>query len=164
MMTSSSFATTVSMASDREIVISRVFDAPRELVWKATTEPRHVAQWWGPREMTLVVCDADVRTGGTWRYVQRGPDGQEFPFRGVYLEVLPPEKAIMTQNFDVEPYSASEMVITVTLEEIQGSKTELRTSMVFDSPEACSGALAMGMERGMRESWDRLAELLQKIS
>ena len=162
-MTSSSSATTVSIASDREIIISRIFDAPRELVWKATTEPRHVTQWWGPREMTLVVCDAEVRVGGSWRFVQRAPNGQEFPFRGVYLEVVPPEKVIMTQIFDVEPYSSSQVLVTVTLNETEGGKTELRSSMLFDTPEACSGAMAMGMERGMRESWERLAELLEYI-
>jgi uncharacterized protein YndB with AHSA1/START domain len=164
MMTSSSSATTILTLSDREIVASRIFDAPRELVWLATTEPRHVAHWWGPREMTLTVCEADVRPGGTWRYVQRGPDGQEYPFRGVYLEVVPPEKVVMTQIFDVEPYSRSELVVTVTLSELEGGRTKLSSALVFDSPEACQGAMAMGMERGMRESWDRLAELLPTIA
>jgi uncharacterized protein YndB with AHSA1/START domain len=83
-------ALTVTTPSDREIVMTRVFDAPRELVFKAYTDPSLIPQWWGPRGFTTTVDQMDVRPGGVWRFVQRGPDGSEYAFNGVYREIAPP--------------------------------------------------------------------------
>src|SRR5579872_6853405 len=82
----------------RELTITRVFDAPRALVFKAWTDPKHLAQWWGPHTFTNPVCELDVRTGGAFRIVMRGPDGAEHPARGVYGEVKPPERLVMILN------------------------------------------------------------------
>src|SRR5512145_922942 len=86
--------TTLTMPSDREILITRVFDAPRRLVFEAISKPEHVARWWGPRCMTMLSCEMDFRPGGAWRFVSRGPDGNEYGFRGVYREIEPPERIV----------------------------------------------------------------------
>lgn len=86
--------------SDCEIVITRIFNAPRELVFKAWTEPKHIEQWWGPKGFTTRVEQMDFRPGGTWRYVMCGPDGTEYPGNGVFKEVVPPERIVATDQFD----------------------------------------------------------------
>ena len=83
-------------AEDREFVITRVFDAPRSLVFKMWTDPKHMAHWWGPKGFTNPVCEMDVRPGGAWRIVMRGPDGGEHPAKGVYREVVAPGRLVMT--------------------------------------------------------------------
>jgi uncharacterized protein YndB with AHSA1/START domain len=85
---------------DRELVITRVFDAPRELVWKAWTDPKHIAQWWGPKGFTTRVEQMDFRPGGIWRYVMCSPDGTEYPVNGVFREVVPSERIVATDEFD----------------------------------------------------------------
>jgi uncharacterized protein YndB with AHSA1/START domain len=91
----------LTLPSDLEIVMTRVFNAPRELVWKALTGPEAIPQWWGPRYLTTVVDKMDVRVGGAWRYVQHDPDGNEHAFNGVYKELTPPERIVYT--FEYEP-------------------------------------------------------------
>src|SRR5262245_63539620 len=86
-------------ASDREIVITRVFDAPRDLVWKVWTQPEHVARWWGPRGFTTTVTELDLRVGGRSRYVMKGPDGAEYPVCGVFREIVPFERIVTTDEF-----------------------------------------------------------------
>lgn len=92
---------TLTMPSDPEIVLTRVFDPPRELVFETHSKPEHVAQWWGPRGTTLPVCEMDFRPGGAWRFVVRGPDGEDSPFKGVYREIVPPERLAQTFIYDV---------------------------------------------------------------
>src|SRR5688500_11928262 len=87
-------AATLTFPSDREMVITRLFNAPRKLVFEASTKPEHVRQWWGPRGTSLAVCEIDLRPGGKWRYVIRGADGQEFAFSGVYREIVAPERMV----------------------------------------------------------------------
>src|SRR3954462_9852969 len=96
-------ATTFTTPSDREIVITRVFDAPRRLVWEALTNPEHVPHWFGPRGWTLPVCQMDFRPGGAWRFVVHGPDGTDMGMRGVYQEITPPERLVSTESFDDYP-------------------------------------------------------------
>jgi len=146
--------------SDREITMTRVFDAPRELVFQAHIDPRHVPHWWGQRGSTTIVDTMDVRPGGAWRFVQRDADGTEYGFRGEYREVVPPERLVYTFEFEGMPGHI--LVETITFEELDG-KTRLTTTSVFTSVEDRDGMLESGMESGAIESWDRLAELLESL-
>jgi uncharacterized protein YndB with AHSA1/START domain len=153
-------ATTLTMPSDREIVITRVFDAPRRLVFEAISKPEHVTHWWGPRSMAMVSCEMDFRPGGAWRFVKRGPDGNDYGFRGVYREIEPPERIVQTFEFELMPGHVS--VETATLEE-QDGKTKLTVRCLYQSVEDRDGHYNSGMETGMKESHDRLAELLNAM-
>ena len=96
-------ALTVTMPSDREIVMTRVFDAPRRLVFEACTKPEHLLRWFGPHSCPLVECQVDLRVGGRWRYILRGPDGRNMGMRGVYREIAPYHRLISTESFDDYP-------------------------------------------------------------
>jgi uncharacterized protein YndB with AHSA1/START domain len=152
----------MTLPSDREILIERVFNAPRRLVFAALTKPEHVAQWYGPRTMTLTSCEIDLRVGGTWRYVLRDPAGNDFGFSGEYREVVPPERLVSTENFEGIP-PGHDYLVTVTLAEHEG-KTKLTSHLLYKSPEDRDGHIQSGMEPGMRESYDRLAELLATLA
>ena len=143
------------------IVMTRVFEAPRELVFEACSKCEHLEKWWGPRRFTQTVCEMDFRPGGAWRFVQRDTDGNEFAFRGEYREIVPPDRIVQTFEFAGMPGHAS--VETLTLVERDG-KTTLTATSVFDSVEDRDGVLQSGMEAGARETWDRLAELLKTIA
>lgn len=150
----------ITLPSDREIVMTRAFEAPRELVFEAWTRPEHVKRWWGGcNETSLPLCEIDLRVGGAYRYVMLGPDGERYPFKGVYREIVPPERLVHTFVFDVEPYSGSEAIITVTFEERDGM-TVMTETILHPSKEARDGHLQSGMEAGAASSLDRLAELL----
>ena len=161
MTTMSRNDTEITVTSDTEIEMTRTFDAPRELVYEACTQPRHMAQWWGPRGYTLPVCEMDVRTGGTYRFVQRGTDGSEHPFHGEFREVAPPSRLVMTQIYD--PFPQSQVVVTISFDDLGNGRTRLSEHMLFDSIESRDGMLQAGMEYGARESMDRLAEQLEVI-
>jgi len=151
---------TLTLPSDREIEVTRVFDAPRDLVWKAYTDPAAIPQWWGPRGHTTTVDKMDVRPGGAWRYVSRDANGNEYAFRGEYREVVPPERLVAT--FEFEPMPGHVSVETLTLVEREG-KTTLTNRSVFDSVEDRDGMMQSGMEAGLRETYDRLAEYLERL-
>lgn len=153
-------ATTLTLPTDREIAITRVFDAPRELVFDAWTSPEHVVRWWGPRRFTLPVCQIDLRPGGAWRHVLRGPDGKDYGFRGEYREILRPERLVYTESFDGVPAVA---LVTLVFENL-GGRTRLLSTSLYDSVEHRNGHLNSGMEAGMRETLDRLAEHLGVMS
>jgi uncharacterized protein YndB with AHSA1/START domain len=154
---------TVTLPSDREILLTRTFDAPRRLVYEAITRPEHVARWWGPRGTSLAVCEIDFRVGGSWRFVLRGPDGQDHPFRGEYREIVPPARLSSTFVYDVEGIRDFPAVETVTLDERDG-RTTLRARVLHQSKEARDGHLNSGMEGGASETYDRLAELLATMA
>jgi uncharacterized protein YndB with AHSA1/START domain len=154
-------ATTFTTPSDREIRMTRVFDAPRELVFQAHTDPNQIPHWWGPRGMTTTVDTMDVRPGGAWRFVQRDPEGNEYGFRGEYREVVPPERLVYTFEFEGMPGHV--LVETTTFEE-HGGKTTVSSTALFDSVAGRDGMLESGMESGAIESWDRLEELLGRLS
>jgi uncharacterized protein YndB with AHSA1/START domain len=158
---STDMTTSMTVPSDREILITRELAAPRRLVFEAWTRPEHVARWWGPRGYTLEVCEIDLRPGGAWRFVQRAPDGSEYGFRGEYREIVPPERLAYTFEFDGMPGHVS--LETITLEERDG-RTMVTNRVLFDSVEDRDGMLASGMEQGMRETLDRLAELLATMA
>ncbi len=155
-------ATTVTTPTDREIVSERVFDAPRERVFAAYTDPELIPRWWGPRRMTTTVDRMDVRPGGAWRFVMREPDGSEQGFRGVYREVAQPERIV--QTFEWEGLPGHVIVETATFEDLGGGRTKLTTTSLFHTTEERDGMLSSGMERGMTESHERLAELLAQGS
>ena len=144
------------------MALMRVFDAPRRLVFEAHTKPEHVSRWWGRKDHTLCVCEMDFRPGGAWRFVLRGPDGQEHPFKGVYREIVPPERLVYTFIYDVPGIRDHEAVETLTFEERDG-RTTLTNTMVHETVEARDGHLQAGMEAGASETLDRLAELLQTM-
>ncbi len=155
-------ALTVTTPSDLEIVMTRVFDAPRELVFAAHSKCEHLEKWWGPRKYTLAVCEMDFRSGGAYRFVHRGPDGvEEHGFRGEFREIVPPERIVWTFEWEGMPGHIS--VDTLTLEDL-GGKTRLTAHSLFDSVEDRDGMLQSGMEEGATETWDRLAEHLESIS
>ena len=153
----------ITMPSDRELVVTRVFNAPRKLVFEAFTRPEHLVRWWGPRGYTMPVCEIDLRPGGAYRFVSRGPDGAEYPFKGVYREIAPPERLVYTETWDMEPWSSTETLITAVLEERDG-KTTMTSTILYPSTEARDAHIQSGMEWGMRETYERLDELVATMS
>ena len=150
--------TTVTTPSDREIVSERVFDAPRDRVFAAFTDPELVPQWWGPRSTTTTVDVMDVRPGGAWRFVVAGDAGED-GFRGTYREVTPPERIV--QTFEWEGMPGHVIVETVTLEDL-GGRTKMTNVSLFHTTEERDGMLASGMEEGQAQTHDRLDELLAR--
>jgi uncharacterized protein YndB with AHSA1/START domain len=146
--------------SDREIVMTRVFDAPRDLVFEAHTSCEHISNWWGPRKYEVVSCQIDFRPGGTWRIVHRGPDGDEITFFGEYLEIVGPERIVWTFGFEGMPGSPGPE--TMVFEEHDG-KTTLTTTSVFNTVEERDGVLESGMESGAIETYERLDEYLEEL-
>jgi len=157
---SGSNALTVTTPSDREIVMTRVFDAPRDLVFEAHTSCEHLSRWWGPRRYEITSCEVDFNPGGAWRIVHRGPDGAEYGFHGEYREIVRPERIVWTFEFEGMPGHVS--VETLTLEEHDG-KTTFTSTSVYDSVEDRDGMLESGMESGAVETMDRLDEYLEVL-
>ena len=141
----------------QEIVLTQVFDAPRELVWKACTDPDLVSQWWGTKSLKTTVEKMDVRPGGLWRIVQRDAEGNEYAFHGVFHEVTQPERIVDT--FEYEGMPGHVMLETDTFEDIAG-RTKMTTHLVFQSVEDRDAMLQSGMREEMVETMDLLAELL----
>ena len=146
----------VSTPTDRELVLTRIFNAPRNLVFDAFTKPELLRRWFGPRGWSLVGCEVDARVGGTWRFVLRGPDGRDMGMRGVYLEFVPPERSVHMESFDDYP---GELKVTATFIEHAG-KTTLTATVLYPSPEIRDIVLKDGLEHSAAESYDKLAELL----
>jgi uncharacterized protein YndB with AHSA1/START domain len=143
------------------ILTRRVLDAPRALVFEAWTKPEHLKRWLGPRELTWVVCEVDLRVGGGYRWVQRAPDGNEYAFHGEYREIVRPERIVSTFVFDLMP--DAEALETLTLEERDG-KTTATTLTVHKTIQARDGHLAGRMEEGMIDGYERLDALLAELS
>jgi uncharacterized protein YndB with AHSA1/START domain len=150
---------TVTTPSDREIVMTRIFDAPRDLVFEAHTSCEHMSNWWGPRKYDIASCEMDFRPGGKWRIVHRAP-GEEHGFHGEFREIVPPERIVWTFEYEGMPGHVS--VETLTLEEHDG-KTTITTISVFDTVEERDAMLESGMESGAVETWDRLDEYLEVL-
>ena len=151
--------TTTIYSDGTELVFERTFDAPRDQVWKAFTDPEIVPRWWGKRDSTTTVVEMDVRPGGAWRYVSSAPNREDVAFYGEYLEVTPPERIRWTFMFDVEGLGPQGGPETHTFVDL-GGRTTIRSVGHFDSVESIDGALASGMVGGAIETWDRLAEVL----
>jgi uncharacterized protein YndB with AHSA1/START domain len=146
----------------QDIVVTREFDAPRDLVFKVLTDPTLIPRWWGPRQYTTRVDKMDVRPGGQWRFVHQETDGSgtEHAFHGVYHAVVPPERIV--QTFEWEGFPGHVAMETMTLEEV-GGKTRMTVTSVFQTVADRDGMWATGMQSGARDTHDRLEELLQTL-
>jgi len=152
----------ITTPTEREIVMSRVFDAPRNLVFEAWTKPELLKRWLGARGgWSMVVCEVDLRVGGAYRFVWRGPDGAEMGMGGVYREIVSPERLVATESFD-DPWYPGEAIDTTVLVE-EGGKTTVTTTVLYESEEIRDAVLESGMARGVAESYDMLAEYLASI-
>lgn len=140
-----------------EIHVARQFDYPIDLVWRAFTEAAGLRRWWGPRGYEVTACEVDLRPGGSWRMVQRAPDGNEYGFHGEYLEIEPPRRLVQTFIFDGAP---DDVVHETMMLEPLGAGTVLRGVSRFPSRESLEESLAAGMMEGMLETYDRLEEHL----
>ncbi len=146
--------------ADPELVITRVFDAPRNLVFRAWTDPKHVARWWGPDGFTAPVCELDVRPGGAIRIDMRGPDGTVYPMTGTYREIVPPERLVfISAALDTEGAPLFEVLTTVTFAE-RGGKTALTLQARVVRTSAEAAPYLQGMEAGWTQSLERLAGYL----
>ena len=154
-------AVNISTPTDLEILITRSFNAPRDLVWEAMSRPELIKQWlFGPPGWTMTVCDDDLRVGGQFKWAWSGPDGMEMALHGVYRDVTPPERIVRTEMFDFGCEAQSgEQLATMVLTEIFAT-TKLTLTVVYPSKEARDGALASGMEKGVAAGYDRLEEIL----
>jgi uncharacterized protein YndB with AHSA1/START domain len=142
------------------IIITREFDAPRDLVYRAYAEPDLLVQWLGPRDLTLTVDRYEVRNGGTWRYVNTDADGNTYGFHGVFHGDPSPDAIVQTFEFEGAPGHVCLQTDTLTE---RGGKTLVRTVSAFQSVEDRDAMVASGMERGVRDSGERLAELLARL-
>lgn len=151
----------VTTPSDREICLTRVFDAPRHLVFEAMTRPEHIQRWWGCLDegYSVPVCEVDLRPGGAWRFVNRFPKG-EATFYGVYREIAPPERLVFTEIY--EPFPDAESVVTVVLTNEHG-KTRFTMTAEYPSLEVRDAVIASGMEKGAAISYDRLEEVASEL-
>jgi uncharacterized protein YndB with AHSA1/START domain len=149
----------VTTPSDREIAMTRVFDAPRGLVFDAWTKPELLKRWLGVRGgWTFAVCEVDLRVGGAYRYVWRGPTGTEMGMGGVFREIVRPERIVATEKFDQSWYEGDALDTTVLVE--KNGKTTVTTTVLYASREVRDAVLKSPMERGVAESYDKLAEVL----
>ncbi len=147
----------------QELFITREFDAPRELVFKAFTDPELYVQWLGPRGYTMKLVTFEPTSGGRWRYVQMDQHGNEFGFHGVNHEVLAPERIIGTFEFEGLPESGHVLLETVQFEELPGGRTRITGHSVYQTVEDRDGMVQAGMESGTVDSYERLDELLEKL-
>jgi uncharacterized protein YndB with AHSA1/START domain len=154
---SSPGTTTFTTPSERELVMSRVFDAPRELVFDAFTNPDHVPQWLLGSGSSMPVCEIDLRPGGAWRFVWRQHDGSELEMRGEFREVVPPERVVRTESWGGDwPDTLNTLELTE-----EGGLTRMTVTVLYPSREARDAAIAVGMNEGAATSFERLADHLQ---
>ena len=154
---------TVSTPSDREIRMTRLFDAPRRLVFEAMTKPEHVRRWWGilGDGYSVPVCEIDLRPGGKWRFVGRGPEGDIPAFYGEFQEIVAPERIVQTEFF--EPFPDAPGINTTVLTEENG-KTRVTVTSLYTSKEVRDMVLQTGMETGAATSYDRLEDVARELA
>jgi uncharacterized protein YndB with AHSA1/START domain len=149
----------------REIVVSRIFDAPRELVWQAMTDPNHVVNWWGPRGFTTTIETMDVRPGGVWKQTLHGPDGKNYPNKSIFKEVVEPERIVYSHGGGRQGGPGASFVAIWTFEAVTKEKTKLTMRLVFASAEQRDFvAEEFGALDGGRETLERLSEHLPKMT
>ena len=153
-------ASSAGATADREIVLTRVIDAPRKLIWKAFTDPKQVVQWWGPDGFTTTLHEMDVRPGGVWRHTMHGPDGTDYPNKSIYVELVEPERIVFKHGGGKEGGPGAQFEATWTFEE-QGTKTKVTGRMVFKSAaERDIVVKEYGAIEGGKQTLGRLAEYL----
>ena len=150
----------VAEPGKQEVIITREFEAPRELVFKAHVDPKLFVQWLGPREVTMRLDKFEPKNGGTWRYVSKDPSGSEFGFYGVNHEVTAPERIISTFEYEGLPEKGHVVLQTTRFEALPGERSRITTQALFQSVADRDGMLQSGMERGVNDSMERLEELL----
>ena len=153
----------VTTPSDNEIRITRLFDAPRRLVFEALTKPEHVRRWWGILDegYSVPVCEIDLRVGGKWRFVGRTPNGDIPAFYGEFREIVPPERVVQTECY--EPFPDACSLVTMVLTEESG-KTRITVTSVYPSKEVRDMVLQTGMEKGAAISYDRLEDVARELA
>ena len=142
--------------SDREIVTTRAIDVPRELVFKAWTDPEHLAQWWGPKGFTNTFQEFDMRPGGVWRFVMHGPDGVDYKNKSVFVEIVKPERIVF------QHVSGPQFQVTATFAE-QAGKTKLTFQMLFETAAECAKVKGFAVEAN-EQNFDRLEAQLAKMA
>jgi uncharacterized protein YndB with AHSA1/START domain len=153
----------ITTPSDLEIAMTRVFDAPRHLVFDAMTRPEHVRRWFGCAELALPVCEIDLRVGGAYRFTMRTPDGVDSTLQGVYREVVRPERVVFTERFSMPGFTSDEYQVTSTFVEA-GGRTTLTTTILHTTRENRDGHLNSGIEKGVAPAYDRLAEVVATMA
>jgi uncharacterized protein YndB with AHSA1/START domain len=156
----------VTLPTDTQIKITREFDAPKHLVFKAYTTPEHISRWWTAKRGTMRVCEVDLRVGGRWRYVMDTPDGVEVAFHGEYREIVPDEKLVSTEVYEGAPVPEGvdlpETINTLTLTEVNGRTT---LTIVVETPDKFvrDAIVESGMEDGLQDALDVLEEIAASI-
>lgn len=165
MPASNAKTSTAANPLERELTVTRVFDAPRELVFQAWTEPEHLKHWWGPRGFTTPACEVDLRVGGTWKIVMRFPDGvNEHTMQAVYREIVPPERLSFTNTaLDKDGTRLLEGITSITLEDL-GGKTKLTMYTRMTGLVSYADRMLEGMEPGWSQTLERLGEALAELS
>jgi uncharacterized protein YndB with AHSA1/START domain len=163
MITKDSARMTLTLPSDREFVLTRVFDAQRRLVFEAWTKPEHVKRWYGCEAFTLTVGEIDLRVGGAYRYTLRAPDGVDHTMQGVYREIASPGRLVYTEGYVTKGFTSNEALVTVTFTEHAG-RTTLTSTVLHQSTADRDAHLKSGVERGAAETLDRLAEHLATMA
>ena len=149
--------------ADREIVIERVFDAPRELVWEVWSNPEHVARWWGPDGFTITIKKMDFRVGGVWKHTMHGPDGTDYPNSSVFREIVKPERIVFAHGGRREDGPSANFLSTWTFEAL-GNQTRVRMQLLFDTPaERDLVVREFGAIEGGKQTFERLAQYLQHL-
>ncbi len=153
--------TTFTTPPGREIVMTRVIDAPRRLVFEAWTNPKHLPHWMlGPSGWTMPVCQIDLKPGGAWHFVWRRSDGTEMGMRGEYREITPPERLVSTESWGGDwPETLNTLILSG-----EHGKTTITLTVLYPSKKARDAALQTGMKEGVSQSFDRLAEYLRTVA
>ena len=149
-----------SETAAREIASTRVYDAPRELVYEAWTKPEHLTQWWGPRGFTTTTLEMDMRAGGKWRNVMHGPDGTDYPNRIMFVEVIPNERIVYDHDADGDPNDPHRFHVTVTFEDVENGKTRMHFRMLFETADERDRIGESGATEGLQQTLDRLGEFV----
>lgn len=148
----------------QEIIIERIFDAPRDIVFRAFVDPEAFVQWMGPRNLNMTLESFEPRDGGSWRYIHRDEEGNAYAFHGVFHEVLPPERIIQTFEFEGLPEKGHVTLDTARFDETAAGQTKITLQSVFQSVADRDGMVQSGMEDGMNDSFERLEELLAQMA
>jgi uncharacterized protein YndB with AHSA1/START domain len=163
MATATSGTAVVTLPGDTQIHVTRDFNAPKDLVYRALTEPDLIRRWWNAKRGEVTICDVDLRVGGDWRYVMVTPDGTEVAFHGTYRDVVPNERLVYTEVFEMPGISDDDATVnTVTLEE-QGGRTTMTSITECHVAETRDMIIATGMEAGMQDAYDLLEEVATSL-